>query len=121
MRWLRDTISSAMVVSRCRAPSFACIPAWLAGPGPAVKSRRSCMVAATVRRYARVVRIVDGRLFAFVAFDVGFEIDLEKARTLLHGTRVPAMRQDRPTPPEVEYPEVPVELNLGEQRLPGDI
>ena len=78
------------------------------------------MVAITIRGYARVVRIVDGRLFAFVAFDVGFEMDLEKARTLLHGTRVPALRQDRPTPPEVDYPEAPVELNLGEQRLLGD-
>ena len=64
------------------------------------------------------MQILDGRLFAFVAFDMGFEIDLERARQLLQGTRVPALRQDRPTPPEVEYPEPPVELSLGEQQLP---
>src|SRR5262245_37284311 len=79
------------------------------------------MVGETVRRYAHTVRIIDGRLFAFVAFDIGFEIDLEKARTLLHGTRVPALRQARPTPPEVDYPEAPVELSLGEERFPADI
>jgi hypothetical protein len=66
-----------------------------------------------------VVRILDGRLFAFVAFDVGFEIDLERARRLLQGTRAPALRQERPTPPEVEYPEAPVEVGLGEQLLLG--
>jgi hypothetical protein len=65
-----------------------------------------------------VVRILDGRVFAFVAFDIGFEIDLEEARRLLDGTRVPGLRQDRPTPAEVQYPARPVELSLGEQRLP---
>lgn len=64
------------------------------------------------------MRILDGHVFAFVAFDIGFEIDLERARRLLDGTRVPGLRQERPTPPEVRYPEAPVELSLGEQTLP---
>src|SRR5688572_23823193 len=63
------------------------------------------------------MRILDGRVFAFVAFDVGFEIDLEHARRLLDGTRDTKLRQDRPAPAEVRYPEPPVEIALGEQRL----
>jgi hypothetical protein len=64
------------------------------------------------------MRILDGRVFAFVAFDVGFEIDLEHARRLLDGTRVTGMKQDRPAPAEVRrYPDPPVEVLLGEQRL----
>jgi hypothetical protein len=63
------------------------------------------------------MRILDGRVFAFVAFDVGFEIDLEHARRLLDGTRATGLRQDRPAPAEVRYPEPPVEVVLGEQQL----
>jgi hypothetical protein len=63
------------------------------------------------------MRILDGRVFAFVAFDVGFEIDLEHARRLLDGTRVTGLRQDRPAPAEERYPDPPVEVVLGEQRL----
>jgi hypothetical protein len=63
------------------------------------------------------MRILDGRVFAFVAFDVGFEIDLEQARRLLDGTRTTGLRQDRPAPPGVRYPEPPVEVALGEQAL----
>jgi len=65
------------------------------------------------------VRILDGRLFAFVAFDVGFEIDVERARELLDATPAPGLRLHRPTPPEVGYPQPPVEVGLGEQRLRG--
>jgi len=67
------------------------------------------------------MRILDGRVFAFVAFDVGFEIDLEHARRLLDGTRAAGLRQDRPAPAEVRYPEPPVEVTLGEQRLPTGV
>ena len=63
------------------------------------------------------MRILDGRVFAFVAFDVGFEIDLEHARRLLDGTRITGLRQDRPAPLGVRYPDPPVEVALGEQAL----
>jgi hypothetical protein len=63
------------------------------------------------------MRILDGRVFAFVAFDVGFEIDLEHARRLLDGTRATGLRQDRPASPETRYPDPPVEVALGEERL----
>jgi hypothetical protein len=63
------------------------------------------------------MRILDGRVFAFVAFDVGFEIDLEHARRLLDGTRATGLRQDRPASPETRYPDPPVEVSLGEERL----
>ena len=67
------------------------------------------------------MRILDGRVFAFVAFDVGFEIDLEHARRLLDGTRPTRLRQDRPAPAEVRYPDPPVEVVLGEQDLPTGV
>ena len=70
----------------------------------------------------RPMRILDGRVFAFVAFDVGFEIHLEHARRLLDGTRASGLKHDRPAPPaEVRYPEPPVEVALGEHRLPNGV
>jgi hypothetical protein len=63
------------------------------------------------------MRILDGRVFAFFAFDIGFEIDLEHARRLLDGTRAAGLKQDRPAPAEVRYPDLPVEVSLGEQQL----
>jgi hypothetical protein len=63
------------------------------------------------------MRILDGRVFAFFAFDIGFEIDLEHARRLLDGTRVAGLKQDRPAPAELRYPDLPIEVALGEQRL----
>jgi hypothetical protein len=63
------------------------------------------------------MRILDGRVFAFFAFDIGFEIDLEHARRLLDGTRAAGLKQDRPAPAELRYPDLPVEVSLGEQRL----
>jgi hypothetical protein len=63
------------------------------------------------------VRILEGQTFAFVAFDVGFEIDLDATTRLLDAGRVPALRPRRPSPPSVRYPESPVELGLGEHRL----
>jgi hypothetical protein len=64
------------------------------------------------------VRILEGRTFAFVCFDIGFEIDLEAATRLLDAGRAPAPLPRRPAPPSVRYPELPVELGLGEHRLP---
>jgi len=63
------------------------------------------------------MRILDGHVFAFFAFDIGFEIDLEHARRLLDGTRAAGLKQDRPAPAELRYPDLPVEVALGEQRL----
>jgi hypothetical protein len=64
------------------------------------------------------MRILDGRLFAFVAFDIGYEIDLGRATALLDAGRGPGLRPHRPAPPSVRYPEAPVELALGSHRLP---
>jgi hypothetical protein len=65
-----------------------------------------------------VMRILDGRCFAFVAFDVGFEIELAQVMRLLDAGRAPEVRPRRPAPPSVRYPEPPVEVALADHRLP---
>src|SRR5262245_32095974 len=64
------------------------------------------------------MRIADGRLFAFVAFDIGFEINLARATEILAAGRAPAVHPRRPAPPSVRYPEPPVETLLDDHRLP---
>jgi hypothetical protein len=64
------------------------------------------------------MRILDGRLFAFVAFDVGFEIDLARIAGLCAAERARGLRPRRPAPPSVRYPEPPVEVQLEDHRLP---
>jgi len=63
------------------------------------------------------MRILDGRTFVFVAFDIGFEIDLEAATALLDASRAPGLRLRRPAPPSLRYPAAPVELALPDHRL----
>ena len=64
------------------------------------------------------MRILDGRLLAFVAFDVGFEIDLARATEILAAGRAPGLHPRRPAPASVRYPEPPVETTLDDHRLP---
>ncbi len=64
------------------------------------------------------MRILDGRTFAFVAFDVGFEIDLERATAVLDASRAPGLRPRRPAPAGLRYASSPVELALGDHVFP---
>src|SRR5258705_13946838 len=64
------------------------------------------------------MRILDGRLYAFVAFDIGFEIALDRATALLDAARAPGLKLRRPAPASIRYPEAPVELALEDHRLP---
>src|SRR5262245_39497910 len=64
------------------------------------------------------MRIADGRLIAFVAFDVGFEIDLRSATAVLAAGRAPGLQPRSPAPQSVRYPEPPVETSLDDHRLP---
>jgi hypothetical protein len=64
------------------------------------------------------MRILDGRTLAFVAFDIGFEIDLDAATTLLAAGRAPGLRHQRPAPPSLRWPAPPVEVALADHTLP---
>jgi hypothetical protein len=64
------------------------------------------------------MRILDGRLLAFVAFDVGFEIALDRATALLDAPRGIPLKLRRPAPPSMRYPAAPVEVSLEDHRLP---
>src|SRR5258705_4761227 len=64
------------------------------------------------------MRILDGRVYAFVAFDVGFEIDLDRATALLDAARAPGLKLRRPAPASIRYPEAPVEIALEDHNLP---
>jgi hypothetical protein len=67
---------------------------------------------------------VSGHLFLFYAYEAGFEIDLEKARTLCEASDAPGIAGLRPSPPHLQYRPRPlvvpggtVEANAGGKPL----
>ena len=69
------------------------------------------------------LQILDGRVLALFAFDVGDAIDLEAIPAVLRPERAQLVRR-RPAPAYVQYAVPPVEIALGERpvRLPaGDV
>lgn len=63
------------------------------------------------------VRIRDGRLHAFFAFDVSNAIELDAIPSILRPERARILNR-RPAPEYVEYAVPPVDLVLGERELP---
>ncbi len=58
-------------------------------------------------------RTVSGHLFFFYAFEAGFEIDLEKARTLCEASDAPGIAGLRPSPPHLQYRPKPLVVPAG--------
>ena len=59
-----------------------------------------------------------GQAHAFFAFDIGYEVSLEKLTTLAGGTPIPPISRKRQTPAHIQYSRPPVVLNLsGEEEM----
>jgi hypothetical protein len=56
---------------------------------------------------------VSGHLFFFYAYEAGFEIDLEKARTLCEASDAPGIAGLRPSPPHLQYRPKPLVVPAG--------
>lgn len=58
--------------------------------------------------------IQQGRVVAFFAFDIGYEVSLEKARTMLASSPVQPLSRKKQTPNYLQYTYRPQVLSLGE-------
>ena len=56
---------------------------------------------------------VSGHLFFFYAYEAGFEVDLEKARTLCEASDAPGIAGLRPSPPHLQYRPKPLVVPAG--------
>src|SRR5262249_51221425 len=57
-------------------------------------------------------RIVRGQLLAFFAFDVGYEVSLDKIPTLCAASPIQPLSRKRQTPAYLQFAKPPVTLNL---------
>ena len=58
-------------------------------------------------------KAVSGHLFFLYAYEAGFEIDLEKARTLCEASDAPGIAGLRPSPPHLQYRPKPLVVPAG--------
>ena len=59
------------------------------------------------------IRVVSGHLFFFYAFDAGFEIALDAARSLCEASESPGLAGLRPAPPHLQYRPKPLVVPAG--------
>ncbi len=60
------------------------------------------------------IRVKDGTLFFFFAYDAGFDIDLSAAKALCAARESPGLSGNRPTPPYIQYRPKPLVVPVGE-------
>jgi hypothetical protein len=60
---------------------------------------------------------IDGRLFGLFAFDVGYEIDLARARQLATPSAAPALEHRRAAPAHLGYATPPLRIDLGSREV----
>ncbi len=59
------------------------------------------------------IRVKDGTLYFFFAYDVGFDVDLSAAKALCAARESPGLSGHRPTPPYIQYRPRPLVVPLG--------
>lgn len=64
--------------------------------------------------YGKAIRIIEGRIYALFAFDVGYEVSLEKLKALSASIPVQPLSRKKQTPIFLQYARPPHILNLGE-------
>jgi hypothetical protein len=64
-------------------------------------------------------RIRSGQIAAFFAFDIGYEVSLEKLATVAGAMPVQPISRKRQTPPHMQYSRPPVILNLPGNEMIG--
>jgi hypothetical protein len=64
-----------------------------------------------------VVQLIKGQIWAFFAFDVGYEIRLERIPKLLAATPLEPLSHKKPTPNYLQYTRTPQVLKLGSLNL----
>ena len=64
-----------------------------------------------------MTQIVQGQVVALFAFDLGFEVSLEKLEILLSSMPVPPISQKKQTPAYLQFAKPPQVVNLGEAPL----
>lgn len=63
-------------------------------------------------------RVASGHLFFFCAYDVGFEIDLRRARELCEATEAPGLSGQRPGQAHLQYRPKPLVVPAGAAHVP---
>jgi hypothetical protein len=76
-------------------------------------------------KMAERMAIRQGQIIAFFAFDIGFEVSMDKLSGLLSSVPVPPLTQKKQTPSHLQYSRPPRLVNLGEtdalEDFPGSI
>jgi hypothetical protein len=83
------------------------------------------MVTRAERAERAPIQIRQGQIIALFAFDIGFEVSMDKLSGLLTSVPVPPLTQKKQTPSHLQYSRPPRLVNLGETEplgaFPGNI